>query len=119
MSSTTFCGERGTSSLPADPAYLVVEGRCQGRTQRLSALVGPAGLQSNQVNGSAILASGKSPPLGLGVYVQGAFHKTNTQADLLQDMEITLARLTRDAQGSTLAGCAGGRCRWQPQAKRR
>lgn len=41
------------------------------------------------------------------VLIQGAssaFHKTNTQADLLQDMEITLARFTRDAQGSTLAG---------------
>jgi len=39
--------------------------------------------------------------------VQGAssaFHKTNTQADLLQDIHVTLSRLSRELQGSTLAG---------------
>lgn len=39
--------------------------------------------------------------------VQGAssaFHKTNTQADLLQDIQVTMSRLNRDIQGSTLAG---------------
>lgn len=39
--------------------------------------------------------------------VQGAssaFHKTNTQADLLQEIQVTVSRLIRDIQGSTLAG---------------
>jgi hypothetical protein len=63
--------ELGAGSVPADRAYLVVEGRCQGRIQRLSALVGPAGLQANQASGSAILASGNITFDGV-IHIRGA-----------------------------------------------
>jgi hypothetical protein len=50
--------ELGPATVPADRAYLVVDGQANGQTQRLCAIVGPGSVNTLAVAANAVLATG-------------------------------------------------------------